>query len=288
MKIGISVSNYGKFPSREFLKNAAIESERQEMDSIWTSDHIIVPKDHAPWTRVFETITTLSFFSSITENIMLGISIILLPLRNPLILAKQIATLDALSKGRTIIGIGIGWDDKEFNMVGKNFTSRTKTVKDQVEQMRKFWSGGYAKEGFISEPLPTTRNGPQIIIGGQSQEALKRVADIGDGWHPVGITPTEYEEGKQKIIKMKNKEDYIWSLRLGFAGNKMIDSKYVGTDGKKRIRLVGNINQIINQVEKYQKIGVDHLILDIRDVSSDEYLEQIKIIGQIRKSFSKR
>lgn len=118
--------------------------------------------------------------------------------------------------------------------------------------------------------------------------ALKRVADIGDGWHPVGITPTEYEEGRQKIIKMKNKEDYLWSLRLGFAGNKMIDSKYVGTDGKKRIRLVGNTNQIINQVEKYQKIGVNHLILDIRDVSSDEYLEQIKIIGQIRKSFSKR
>ena len=218
---------------------------------------------------------------------MLGTSIILLPLRNPLVLAKQIATLDALSNGRTIIGIGIGWNDKEFNMVGKNFTSRTKTVKDQVEQMRKFWRGGYAEEGFVSEPLPTTRNGPQIIIGGQSYGALKRVADFGDGWHPVGITPTEYEEGKQKIIKMKNKKDYLWSLRLGFAGNKMIDSKYVGTDGKKRIRLVGDTDQIINEVEKYQKIGVNHLILDIRDVSSEEYLEQIKIIGQIRKSFSK-
>lgn len=195
---------------------------------------------------------------------MLGTSIILLPLRNPLVLAKQIATLDALSNGRTIIGIGIGWNDKEFNMVGKNFTSRTKTVKDQVKQMRKFWSGGYTEEGFVSEPLPTTRNGPQIIIGGQSRGALKRIADFGDGWHPVGITHAEYKEGKQKIIEMKNKEYYLWSLRLGFAGNKMIDSKYVGTDGKKHIRLVGETNQIINEIEKYQKIGVNHLVLDIR------------------------
>ncbi|MDH3657444.1 MAG: LLM class flavin-dependent oxidoreductase [Nitrosopumilus sp.] len=286
MKIGISVSNYGDFPSREFLQNAAKESEKQELDSIWTSDHIIVPKNHTPWTRVFETITTLAFISSITEQITLGTSIILLPLRNPIVLAKQIATLDALSKGGVIIGIGIGWNDKEFDIVGKDFASRTKTVKNQVEQMRKLWSGGFVNEGFVSEPLPDKKNGPPILIGGQSQGALKRVASFGDGWHPVGITPTEYEQGKQKITQIQN-QDYLWSLRLGFAANKTINSEYVGTDGKKRIRLVGDVNQIINEIEKYQKIGLEHLILDVRDVSSEEYLEQIKIIGQIRRSFSK-
>jgi len=286
LKIGISVSNYGDFPSREFLQNAAKESEKQELDSIWTSDHIIVPKNHTPWTRVFETITTLAFISSITEQITLGTSIILLPLRNPIVLAKQIATLDALSKGRVIIGIGIGWNNREFDIVGKDFSSRTKTVKNQVEQMRKFWRGGFVNEGFVSEPLPDKKNGPPILIGGQSQGALKRVASFGDGWHPVGITPTEYEQGKQKITQIRN-QDYLWSLRLGFAANKTINSEYVGTDGKKRIRLVGDVNQIINEIEKYQKIGLEHLILDVRDVSSEEYLEQIKIIGQIRRSFSK-
>ena len=286
MKIGISVSNYGNFPSREFLQNAAKESEKQELDSIWTSDHIIVPRNHTPWTRVFETITTLSFISSITEQILLGTSIILLPLRNPIVLAKQIATLDVLSKGRVIMGIGIGWDNKEFDMIGKDFPSRTKTVKNQVEQMRKFWRGDFVNEGFVSEPLPDKKNGPLILIGGQSQGALKRVASFGDGWHPVGITSGEYDQGIQKIKQIQN-QDYLWSLRLGFAANKTIDSEYVGTDGKKRIRLVGGVNQIISEIEKYQKIGLEHLILDIRDVSSDEYLEQIKIIGQIRKSFSK-
>ena len=285
MRIGLSVSNYGDFPSREFLLDVAKESEKQELDSIWTSDHIIVPKDHTPWTRVFETITTLSFISSVTENILLGTSIILLPLRNPLILAKQIATLDVLSKGRVIVGIGIGWNDQEFNLIGKDFSSRIKTVKDQVQVMRKFWKGGFQNEGFVSEPLPLKENGPPILIGGQSQGALNRVVDFGDGWHPVGITPKEYEQGKQKILQAKNQE-YFWSLRLGFvANNPSLDSEYVGTDSKKRIRLVGNPSQITQEIEKYQKIGLDHLILDIRDVSSDDYLEQIKIIGDIRKSF---
>lgn len=286
MKIGISVSNYGDFPSREFLQNAAKESEKQELDSIWTSDHIIVPWNHTPWTRVFETITTLSFISSITEQILLGTSIILLPLRNPIVLAKQIATLDVLSKGRVIIGVGIGWDNKEFDIIGKDFSSRTKTVKNQVGQMRKFWRGDFTNEGFVSEPLPNKKNGPPILIGGQSQGALKRVAGFGDGWHPVGITPVEYDQGIQKITQIQN-QNYLWSLRLGFAANKIIDSEYVGTDGKKRIRLVGEVNHIISEIEEYQKIGLEHLILDIRDVSSDEYLDQIKIIGQIRRSFSK-
>lgn len=285
MKIGLSVSNYGDFPSRQFFLDVAKESERQELDSIWTSDHIIVPKDHAPWTRVFETITTLSFISSVTENILLGTSVVLLPLRNPLILAKQIATLDALSKGRVIVGIGIGWNDQEFNLIGKDFSSRIKTVGNQVQVMRKFWKGNFQNEGFVSEPLPLKENGPPILIGGQSQGALNRVVEFGDGWHPVGITPEEYEQGKQKITQAKN-QAYLWSLRLGFvANNPSLDSEYVGTDGKKRIRLVGNPSQIIQKIEKYQKIGLDHLILDIRDVSSDDYLEQIKIIGNIRKSF---
>lgn len=285
MKIGISVANYGDLPSRDFILNAAKESEKQGLDSIWTSDHIIVPKEHCPWTRVFETITTLSFISSVTNNILLGTSVILLPLRDPMILAKQIATIDALSNGRIIIGVGIGWNDKEFGLMGKNFQSRIKTVGRQVQTMRKFWKGEFQNDGFTSEPLPDMKKNIPILIGGQSVGALRRVVEFGDGWHPVGITPQEYQEGKKKITNMKIQK-YVWSLRLGFTANKdSLDSEYIGTDGKKRIRLVGNKSQIISYIEKYEKIGLDHLILDIRDVNPIEYLEQIRLVGQIRKYF---
>ena len=131
MKIGVSVANYGPMPSREFLLKAAIETEKECLDSIWTSDHIIVPKDDLPWNRVYESLTTLSFFSSITEKISLGTSILLVPLRDPFLLAKQIATLDSLSGGRVSLGVGVGWNKKEFHLLDKSFVERTKNIENK-------------------------------------------------------------------------------------------------------------------------------------------------------------
>ena len=284
MEIGISISNYGELPSRNFLKDAALEIENNELDSIWTSDHIIVPKTDKPWNRVFETITTLGFLASITNRVKLGTSIVLIPLRDPHILAKQIATLDSLSEGRIMIGVGIGWNKKEFNFLGQDFRNRTKTIVENIKIMKKMWSGHYLEQGYSSEPNSTTKQGPPILIGGKSKGALNRVTLIGDGWHPVGISAQEYSLGMQKILKIK-KRNYIWSLRINFVANKKIESQYTGTDGTKRLRMVGNISEIISQIQEYEKIGVNHLVLDIRADSKDEYINQIKILGEIKKSF---
>jgi probable F420-dependent oxidoreductase len=284
MKMGVSLSNYGMLPSRSFLKDAALEIERFELDSIWVSDHVIVPNNDTPWNRVFESITTLSFLSSITESVQLGSSVLLVPLREPLVLAKQIATLDSLSNGRVVIGIGIGWNKKEFDLLGCDFKNRSKTVTENIGMMRKMWAGNYAKQGYSCEPMPVSCNGPPILIGGQSDGALKRVASIGDGWHPVGISAQEYDLGMQKITQMK-KSDFIWSLRINFAANQKIESQYTGADGYPRLRLVGSIDEIISQIQKYQKVGLAHLVCDIRADSQKEYFEQLKLVGEIKKSF---
>lgn len=284
MKIGISLSNYGKLASRDFLKDATLEIENQELDSIWTSDHIIVPKDDHPWTRVFESITTLGFLASVTETVQLGTSILLVPLRESLVLAKQIATLDSLSNGRVMIGVGIGWNEKEFDLLGYDFKNRAKTIAENIDIMRKMWAGEYTKQGYSCEPMPISDNGPPILIGGQSNGALRRVASIGDGWHPVGISSQQYSIGMEKITQMK-KRDYIWSLRINFAANQKIESYYIGTDGGPRLRLVGNIDDVISQIQEYQKIGLMHLVCDIRADSREEYFEQLKSVGQIKKSF---
>jgi len=284
MKMGVSLSNYGILPSRSFLKDAALEIERLELDSIWVSDHIIVPKNDTPWNRVFESITTLGFLSSITESVQLGSSVLLVPLREPLVLAKQIATLDSLSNGRVMIGVGIGWNKKEFDLLGYDFKNRSKTVAENIDIMRKMWAGNYSKQGYSCEPIPVSDNGPPILIGGQSDGALKRVASIGDGWHPVGISAQEYDLGIQKITQMK-KSNFIWSLRINFAVNQKIESRYTGADGHPRLRLVGSIDEIISQIQKYQKVGLAHLVCDIRADSQKEYFEQLKLVGEIKKSF---
>ena len=284
MKIGISLSNYGRLPSRSFLKEAAFETERQDLDSIWVSDHIIVPKDNTPWTRVFESIATLGFLASITESVKLGSSILLAPLREPMVLAKQIATLDSLSNGRMMVGVGIGWNKKEFELLGCDFENRTNAIIENVEIMRRMWSGKYSKHGYSCEPMPVSKSGPPILVGGQSKGALKRVELFGDGWHPVGISPQEYAAGMQKIKETK-KSECIWSLRINFAANQKIESQYVGADGSPRLRLVGSTDEVISRIHKYQEIGLAHLVCDIRANSEKEYFDQLKIVGEIKKSF---
>lgn len=264
--------------------DAAIEIENIGLDSIWTSDHIIVPKENQPWTRVFETITTLGFLASITNRVQLGTSILLVPLREPFALAKQIATLDSLSNGRVMVGVGIGWNKKEFELIGYDFKNRTKTVSQNLETMRKMWSGQFINRGYSCEPMPSSENGPPILIGGQSKGAMQRVALFGDGWHPVGISAKEYELGMQNINSIE-KRDYIWSLRINFAANKNIESHYTGADGGSRLRLVGNTDEIILQIQEYEKIGLDHLVCDIRADSKEDYFEQIKTISEIKESF---
>ena len=284
MKIGISLSNYGPMPSRSFLKDAAMEIENLGLDSIWVSDHIIVPKTDKPWNRVFESITTLGFLSSVTESVKIGSSIILVPLREPMVLAKQIATLDALSNGRVIVGVGIGWNRKEFELLGYDFEKRMTDIVKNVQIMRKMWSNEYSQQGYSCEPLPRSTSGPPILIGGQSEAALERVANLGDGWHPVGISAQQYASGIKKITSIE-KKDFLWSLRINFAANQSIDSQYRGADGSPRLRLVGNMDEIISKMQEYQQVGVSHLVCDIRADSEKQYFEQLKVIAEIKNSF---
>lgn len=284
MKIGISLSNYGPMPSRSFLKEAVIEIEDLGLDSIWVSDHIIVPKTDKPWNRVFESITTLGFLASITESVNLGSSIILVPLRDPMVLAKQIATLDALSNGRIIVGVGVGWNKKEFELLGYDFEKRNTDIVKKVQIMRKMWANEYSQQGYSCEPLPTSKLGPPILIGGQSNAALKRVIKFGDGWHPVGISAQQYASGI-KQIEESSKKDFLRSLRINFAANQKIDSQYKGADGSPRLRLVGNTDKIISKIQEYQQAGVYHMVCDIRADSEKQYFEQLKIVGEIKNSF---
>lgn len=284
MKIGISLSNYGDLPNTSFLKDAAIEIENSNLDSIWLSDHIIVPKENKPWNRVFETISTLGFLAAITKKVQLGSSIIILPLRDPFLLGKQIATLDALSEGRVLLGLAIGWNKREFNLMEKDFEGRTKTFETNIQTMKRMWSGEYSKQGFSCEPMPISSTGPPILIGGQSRGALNRVSLIGDGWHPVGISPQQYDMGI-KTIEKANKKEYIWSLRINFAANRKVESHYIGTDGGTRLRLVGNNDEIISQICQYEKVGLQHLVCDIRADSREEFFEQLKSVQEIKKSF---
>ena len=123
-----------------------------------------------------------------------------------------------------------------------------------------------------------------ILVGGQSEGALRRVSSMGDGWHPVGISTDQYELGMQKIQQFCRK-DYLWTLRINFVANKQTESSYTGADGSTCLRLTGSVDEIISKIHKYQEIGLDHLVCDIRADSKSEYVKQIQTLGKIKRSF---
>ena len=120
MKFGVAVPHHGEFANKDSIDKIAEEAEKLEYDSIWVSDHIISPISQGKtYGYIYESLITLSYLAAKTENLKLGTSILVLPLRNPVLVAKQIATLDQLSNGRLIVGLGAGWLKEEFDFLKK-------------------------------------------------------------------------------------------------------------------------------------------------------------------------
>src|SRR6266446_3502115 len=142
MKFGVCVPNYGESSSTESLRKVALEAERAGCDSLWTTDHILMPKNSGtPYERIFDSITTLAYFAAITDKVKLGISSLIIAMRNPGVVAKQLATIDNLSEGRLMLDIGSGWNEKELAHLGSNFRNRGKRVDASIRLMRELWRG---------------------------------------------------------------------------------------------------------------------------------------------------
>ena len=182
MKFGACIPHYGVPMSKKAIADFCKLAEGLNFDSIWTTDHIAVNKQYAdPYGSIFESLMTLSFAAAHTEHVKLGTSIIVLPMRNPILFAKQTATLDQLSDGRLILGLGAGWMDDEFATLGFNFRDRGKIMNEQIRLLRILWTeakpkfdGHFFKFSDIAFlPKSVQENGPQIWIGGSSHSAFR-------------------------------------------------------------------------------------------------------------------
>jgi Coenzyme F420-dependent N5,N10-methylene tetrahydromethanopterin reductase and related flavin-dependent oxidoreductases len=207
MKFGVCIPNFGNNANKLTIDKVAESAERFEYDSIWTTDHIIVPKKERTYVNTYESISTLAYLSAKTENILLGTSIIVLPLRDPIILAKEIATIDNLSEGRVILGIGVGWLREEFVFLKKDFQNRGKIADEYIKTMKEIWIKEEIEYkideetvNFVSLPKPIKI--PKILIGGNSKRAIKRAAKIGDGWFPVGMHYDDIRKGREILNKL--------------------------------------------------------------------------------------
>lgn len=291
MKFGVAVLHHGEKSSKNAIDKVAELAEKLEYDSIWVSDHIITPKKEGKtYGFVFEALSTLSYLAAKTENLLLGTSVIVLPMRDAVLFAKQVATIDVLSEGRLIIGLGIGWLKEEFDFLGKEFANRAKVIEEQIKLIKKLWSDEeivLRKNGtvieYYFEPKPVQRGGPKIIMGGNAKRAIIRASKLGDGWNPIALSPRILEEKINFLNRITKDKKKLIFLRIGVLPEITSAFKMIKSDTS--YYLSGSLREITEDLERYERIGVDKIIAYFGSVDLEEYLERMKKFKEVMKSF---
>ena len=307
MKYGLTVPNRGPLATPEALVGLARRGEELGFDSVQTGDHIVVPNSIAspyPYSEggefpggdlgeSMEQLTLLSFLAGQTTRIRLATSVIIVPHRNPLVAAKVLATLDVLSKGRVIVGVGAGWMKEEFDALGlPPFEERGAVTDEYIRAYKELWTndspafdGKYCRFSDLSSlPHPVQKPHPPIWVGGESPRALRRAAELGDGWYPSGSnpafpmgTPEQLSDGIRRL-----------GIRARLAGRDPSEIQVIyrpphyrldTTDAPEgRAPFTGSSSQIAADVRRYSGIGVGYLVLDFtRNASSvDESVDYME------------
>jgi probable F420-dependent oxidoreductase len=187
---GVILPNFGQGSNPDGIRRVAEAAEELGFDSVWATEHVIVgPEAVNPYGRVYAPLVTLGWIAGWTERVGLGTSIILVPLHNPMLLAKEVATLQELSGGRFTLGVGMGWHGDEYEFMGVPFEGRGRRGDEAIRLMRALWNGKRDFDGQFwsfhnatSEPHPSPQ--PEIWVGGSSDRAIRRARELGDAWHP--------------------------------------------------------------------------------------------------------
>ena len=235
-----------------------------------------------------EQITTLAYLAGVTESIRLVTSVMIVPYRNPLLCAKMLATLDMLSKGRLIVGAGVGWMEEEFELLdAPPFAERGLATDEYLKAFIELWTadnpsfdGKHVKfSDLIFLPKPVQKPHPPIWIGGQSRAALRRAARLGNAWHPVGAIPAaplEPEELAENLAYMHRHAE-----RAGRDPSEIQVSMKAplydaaSDDAGNRRRFSGPPEAVLQDIHAYAEVGVTHLIFDFRSPHHAETEERM-------------
>jgi probable F420-dependent oxidoreductase len=207
MKFGLHSVNLHTCSYPDAAARLARAAEAAGFESLWTADHVVLPdppvpgRPMAPEQRLLDPIVSLTFLAAHTSRILLGTGVIILPQRQAVVLAKQLASLDVLSNGRLIFGLGVGWCEPEMRAVGVSFPERGRIADDYLAAMRAVWTqpkpayrGPYVSfEGVQAMPRPVQATVP-IVVGGRTPPAFRRAVTQGHGWYGFGLDVAETQK----------------------------------------------------------------------------------------------
>ena len=193
MKLGLALRNMGLQATRDVLVACARAAEDEGVDDVWVADHLAIPPEDAEGSegRYLDPLATLAMLSGVTRRIGLGTAVLNLPFRPPLPTAKWIATIQELSGGRLLLGVGLGWMEAEFRALGIARSARARLADDTLEFLRRCFAADEVSahgQRFLFRPRPLA---PPIFVGGAPPHALARAVRFGDGWMPMGDDPAQ-------------------------------------------------------------------------------------------------
>jgi probable F420-dependent oxidoreductase len=259
---------------------AAASANEFGFHSVWVAEHVLMPRsvrsyfpfsaDHVwrdpadqDW---MDPILTLAWAGAHAPDVELATGVMVLPLRNPMLLAKQIATLDVLSSGRVLFGIGVGWMREEFDAVGASFDERWPRTEEMLTLMRQLWTGEpvefsgrfYSADGVVERPTPVRQ--PPIIWGGRSRRTLRCVAQYGDGWYPSGLTMDEFVSAQTLLKSMcaEHRRDFNSLITWVSLGGHRVSAALVA---------------------RYAELGVEGIICSAPRDDIDAYRAELERLG---------
>jgi probable F420-dependent oxidoreductase len=257
VKIGLFAINYGTCGQPAAAIRVARAAEDAGFESVWTGEHIVLPDPIVagsplpPQTPLLDTGVALTLIAAHTRELRIGSGIVVLPQRNPLILAKELASVDVVSGGRLIVGVGTGYLAPEFEALGIPLRRRGERMEDYIRALRAIWTGSPASHqgefasfaGVTAYPRPVQQPYPPIVIGGESPPALRRAVAMGNGWYGFGLTPGEAKQSVEALGRAAGIHE-----RPAELGSLEISVTPVGPFDER-------------SVEQYAALGVDRLIV---------------------------
>lgn len=261
--LGLILPNYGAGLDSERLASAANAAEEAGFDSAWVTDHVVVPPEHAAiYGELAEALVTLGFLVGRTRRLRLGVSALIVPQRNPLVVLKQLATLDFLSGGRILTAVAAGWMEGEFRLLGADFVHRGRVLNEWLELARSAYSQMPGRVTFGSldgwlAPSLVRAGGPEIWVGGVSRATLRRAAMTGV-WHPVAIPPEELRVMAAELRGRRPGSRVI--LRIGVYLRNEPES---ATDERGRHAIAGPPEWIAGRLGDYVEAGCDGFVVNL-------------------------
>lgn len=286
MKIGVHLGNNGASASAQTISGLAVGAEQLGLDSAWVSDHVTIPtaiESTYPYgppgsfsptqaQNFWEAFAVLAYVAGQTSRLELGTSVIVLPQRPPLLVAKQWATLDALSGGRCILGVGAGWMREEFAALGFGdlFDRRGPATDEGIRILRAAWTAETAVEHHgdvydfapvLMQPKPARLGGVPIWIGGHGRRSIRRAAELGDGWQPLRMPVDELTASLAYLreqLQRYGRPAGAVTISLGVLAHPPGSGP---ADGGDEWELAGDADACAAKLRRYRDVGVEHLML---------------------------